>query len=101
MLRDYGAGERTRQRYLRPGNGGYDFFLSSSVSGHENFPKRRRFLELLHANGRSTALLSHPGLSRAGSGSRKKKNGSRTEGCDDVVTRLDPIATHMARWNLE
>lgn len=29
-------------------------------------------------------------------GFTKEKNGSRTEGCDDVVTRLDPIATHMA-----
>lgn len=71
-------------------------FFSSSASRHENFSKRRRFLELLNANGRSTAMLSHPGLSRAGSGSRKKNSGSRTEGCDDVVTRLDPIATHLA-----
>lgn len=90
--------ERTRrQRYLRPGNGGYHYF--SFAPGHENLFERRRFLELLIANGRSTALLFHPGLSRAGSvGLTKEKNGSRTEGCE-AVTRLDPIVTWHCKRN--
>ena len=75
MLRDYGAGERglDDKDICAQAMVAIIFFLSSSASEHENFSKRRRFLELLHANGRSTALLSQPGLSRAGSGSRKKK----------------------------
>jgi len=83
MLRDYGAGERTRrQRSLRPGNGGYHF--SSFALRHENSFKRRRFLELLHANGRLTALLFTAGVITGwlgGSRSRKKRFPNRRLRC--------------------
>ena len=97
MLRDYGAGERTRrQRYLRPGNGGYHFFFSARQGMKTFFSQAKAFsgLCLMQMGGLQRCFLSrgYHGLARI----HERKNGSRTEGCDDVVTRLDPIATHMA-----
>jgi hypothetical protein len=100
MLRDYGAGEDSTTKDLcAQATVAIIFFLRAS--GHENFffPKRRRFLDLLDANGRSTALLCSAGVITGWLGfTTEEKNGSRTEGCDaGHSARSD--SRHMAGGN--
>jgi hypothetical protein len=89
MLRDYGAGEDSTTKNFAPRQWWLSFF-SSRVRARKLFFKRRRFLDLFDANGRSTALLFSAGVITGWLGfTTEEKNGSRTKGCD-AVTRLDP-----------
>lgn len=77
------------------------FFFLPLCQGTKTFPSEGVFWNCFMQMGglqRCFLIRGYHGLARV---HERKKNGSRTEGCDDVVTRLDPIATHMARWNLE
>ena len=67
MLRDYGAGERTRQRYLRPGNGGHHFFFLPLRQGTKTFPSEGVFWNCLMQMGglqRCFLIRGYHGLAR-------------------------------------
>ena len=97
MLRNNGAGERIRRRYLRPGNGGYHF---SFASGHKNLLKRRSFLDCSRAMGgyqRCFLIRVYHGLARVHEEKRFPNRRFRHSAWPESEARQ----AGLGRWNLE